>query len=158
VFIVLYGGIFVFFNFFTLTQVSQETELTPNPNPNPNGQFCGAKLSGSFRPSFFLPRMKRQRENRLELEEEIAAIKVKIEALEAEKAEWKTKAEAAEKAGRADEAKEHLGQLASVQQQLASLQNRLYLKEAALVADESMVKREKGTDLGNAFLFAHYTF
>lgn len=100
--------------------------------------------------------MKRQRENRSELEEEIGAINVKIVALEGEKAEWKTKAEAAEKAGSADEAKEHLGQLASVQQQLASLQNRLYLKEAALVADESMVKREKGTDLGNAFVCPLY--
>jgi chromosome segregation ATPase len=119
----------------------------------------GAKSSGSSDPIFFfLPRMKRQRENRLELEEEIAAIKIEIYALKAALARWETKAEAAEKAGRADEAKEHLGRYDTVNTQLASLQNRLYLKESALVADESMVKREKGTDLGNAFLFAHYTF
>jgi hypothetical protein len=91
--------------------------------------------------------MKRQREENLE--EEIGAIKSEINDLQGEKAEWKTKAEAAEREGRDDKAKEHFVRYDTVNIQLASLQNRLDRKEAAL-ADESKLKREKAGISGNA--------
>ena len=98
-------------------------------------------------PAFFVDSMKRGREG---LSEEIEALKLKIDALEGEKAEWKAKAEAAEEAGDKDDKAYFRNQLASVQQQLASVQNRLDRKEATL-AEESKLKREKAVASGKFF-------
>jgi hypothetical protein len=99
---------------------------------------------------FSLPGMKRHRED--ELFGEIEEIKTKISVLEAALGKWKGKADEAEKSGNKQSAEGHLGRYDTINTQLASLQQRLVLKEGEL-AEERQQKREKVVGSGKNFFF-----
>lgn len=84
---------------------------------------------------------KRAREH--SIQEEIDALNARIMTTEAEKAEWKRKAETAEREGRREDAKFAWKQYATLQQQLSTLQERLLEKEKY----ERTLKQAKGASI-----------